>query len=64
MEIGAEAVENGREVSLKTMELPHNPAIPLLSTYLGKAKTLIKKHTCTAVFITALFYNSQDMETI
>ena len=45
MEIGAAAMENGRAVPLKTIELRQNPAIPLLSTYVEKAKTRIKKHT-------------------
>ena len=37
---------------LKT-ELPYNPEIPLLGIYLDK--TLIRKDTCTPVFIVALF---------
>ena len=35
------------------IELPYDPAIPLLGIYLGK--TLIRKNTCTPVFIAALF---------
>ena len=38
--------------TLKT-ELPYDPAIPLLGTYLKK--TLIRKDTCTPTFIAALF---------
>ena len=35
------------------IELPYDPAIPLLGIYLKK--TIIEKNTCTPVFITALF---------
>ena len=35
------------------IELPYDPAIPLLGIYLEK--TLIQKDTCTPVFIAALF---------
>ena len=35
------------------IELPYDPAIPLLGTYLEEAK--IEKDTCTPVFIAALF---------
>ena len=35
------------------IELPHDPAIPLLGIYLEK--TLIRKDTCTPMFIAALF---------
>ena len=35
------------------MELPYDPAIPLLGIY--PEKTLIRKDTCTPVFIAALF---------
>ena len=37
------------------IELPYDPAIPLLDCYLKKAKTLIQKDTCTPMFIAALF---------
>ena len=37
------------------IELPYNPAIPLLGIYLKKIKTLIRKDTCTPMFIAALF---------
>ena len=37
------------------IELPYDPAIPLLGTYPEKMKTLIQKCTCTPMFITALF---------
>ena len=37
------------------IELPYDPAVPLLGIYLEKTKTLIQKDTCTTVFIAALF---------
>ena len=37
------------------IELPYDPAIPLLGIYPKKMKTLIRKDTCTPVFIAALF---------
>ena len=37
------------------IELPYDPAIPLLGIYPEKKKTLIQKDTCTLVFIAALF---------
>ena len=43
--------------SLKKLkiELPYDPAIPLLGIYPEKAKTLIWKDTCTPMFTAALF---------
>ena len=41
------------------LELPHDPAIPLLGIYLDK--TIIQKDTCTSMFI-ELFTN-QNKET-
>ena len=43
------------------IELPYEPAIPLLGIY--QDKTIIQRDTCSPMFIAALFYNSQDMET-
>ena len=37
------------------VELPHDPAIPLLGIYPKKMKTRIRKDTCTPMFIAALF---------
>ena len=42
------------------IELPFDPAIPLLGIY--PEKTMSQEGTCTPVF-TAALYNSQDMET-
>ena len=36
------------------IELPHDLAIPLLGIYLEKTKPLIRKDTCTPLFIAAL----------
>ena len=41
------------------MELPYDPAIPLLGIYLKKPETLILKNICTPV---SIIYNSQDLE--
>ena len=37
------------------IELPYNPAIPLLGIFPKKTKILIQKDICTPIFITALF---------
>ena len=37
------------------IELPYNPAIPVLGIHLEKVKILIRKATCTPMFTTALF---------
>ena len=37
------------------IELPYNPAIPLLGIYLKKTKTLIQKDLRTPMFIVAQF---------
>ena len=37
------------------IELPYNPAIPLLGIYPKKTETLNRKETCTPMFIAALF---------
>ena len=42
------------------IELPYDLAVLLLGIHLEKS--IIRKDTCTLVFIAALFYNSQDME--
>ena len=43
------------------IELPFDPAIPLLGIY--PEKNITQKDTCSPVFIAALYNNSQDMET-
>ena len=42
-----------RQLRKLNIELPHDPAIPLLGIYLDKA--FIEKDTCTHVFTAALF---------
>ena len=37
------------------IELPYSSAIPLLSIYLKKLKTLIQRDKCTLLFTVALF---------
>ena len=37
------------------IELPYDPAIPLLGIYTKKMKALIQKDTCTPMFIAAFF---------
>ena len=37
------------------IELPYDPAIPLLGIYPEETKSLIQKATCTPMFIAALF---------
>ena len=37
------------------IELPYDPAIPLVGIYLKKMKILIQKDTCTPIFIATLF---------
>ena len=37
------------------MELPDDPAIPLLGIYLKKSETLIQKNISTPMFIAVLF---------
>ena len=44
------------------LELPYDPAIPLLGLYRENTKTLIQKHIHPSVH-SGTIYNSQDMET-
>ena len=44
-----------RDLKKLIMELPYDPAIPLLRIYLKKPQTLIQKNTWTPVFIAELF---------
>ena len=45
------------EGSSKNLEIPYDPAIPLLSMYLEKI--IIPKDTCTPVFMAALFTTAE-----
>ena len=42
----------------KLIELPYDPAIPLLGIY--PEKTIIQKDTCTTMFIAALFTRARS----
>ena len=54
MEVGAATMENSMEFPQKLkIELPYDPAIPLLGIY--PDKTIIRKDTCTPMFMAALF---------
>ena len=56
MQTGAATVENSMEFPQKTkMELPFEPAIPLLGLYPKNPETLIQKILCTPMFIAAQF---------
>ena len=49
------------------LELPHDPAVTLLGTYLEKTETLVQKHMHIFLlwkpqFHSSTIYNSQDME--
>ena len=44
-----------RFLKKRKIELPYDPAIPLMDIYLEKPKTVIQKDTYTPVFIAALF---------
>ena len=56
MKVKATTMENSREfLKILKIELPYDPAIPLLGIYLKKTKTLIWKDICTPLFIAALF---------
>ena len=55
MQTGAATMENSMEFPQKKMELPFDPAIPLLGLYPKSPETPIQKNLCTPVFIAAQF---------
>ena len=57
MQIGAAAVENSMEVPQKKLkiELPYDPAIPLLGIHPKELKVRPQRDICTPMFIAALF---------
>ena len=56
MQTGAATVENSMEFPQKIkMELPFDPAIPLLGIYPKNPETPIQKNLCTPMFIAVLF---------
>ena len=63
MYIGVATMENNIIFLLKLIvELPYDPAIPLLGIYAEKMKNLIGKDTCTPMFIAALFTTRQGKQ--
>ena len=64
MQTAAATVESTVDIPLKLkMDLPFDPAIPLLGMYSKETKTLIRRNTST--LLDALhIYNCQDMETV
>ena len=53
MQTSTATMENSVEIPLKTIELPYNPATPLLGIH--TEETRIERDTRTPMFITALF---------
>ena len=54
--MGVATIETvGRFLKKLKIELPYDPAIPLLGIFSKKTKTLIQKDICTPMFIAALF---------
>ena len=53
--IGAATVESSMELPTKINRTTFYPAIPLMTIYLKKPKTLIQKNTCTTMFTAAVF---------
>ena len=45
------------------MELPHDPASPLLGIYSKELKTDVQMKTCTQMFIVTLFTTEQKVGT-
>uniref|UniRef100_A0A9L0SZ91 Uncharacterized protein n=1 Tax=Equus caballus TaxID=9796 RepID=A0A9L0SZ91_HORSE len=63
MQIGGDIMENNMEIPPKLrIELPYDPAIPLLGIYLKNMKTLTRKDICTPMFIAALFTITKILE--
>ena len=54
MQTGVATVENSMEIPQK-MELPFDPAIPLLGIQPKRSETLIQKNICNPMFVAALF---------
>ena len=56
-------LENSMEVSQKTkIEVPYDPAIPLLGIYLKENENTNSKGYMHHIFHSSIIYNSQDME--
>ena len=56
METGAASMEKVRKTLKKLkLELPYDPAFPILGTYPKEMKTLTQKDTCSPMYTAALF---------
>jgi hypothetical protein len=56
MKASVTTLENNMEASLKTkLDLPYDPAIPLLGIYPKECDSSYSRGTCTPMFIPALF---------
>jgi hypothetical protein len=57
MQVGATTLEKNLEDFLKNLniDLPYDPAIPLLGIYLKECNTGYSRGTCTSMFITMQF---------
>ena len=55
LQTGAATMENSMEFPQKKMELPFDPAIPLLGLYRKNPETPVQKKLCTPKFIEAQF---------
>ena len=66
LQIGEASVESSMEIHQKLkMDVPFDPAIPLLGIYPKEPKTLIRNNISTPMFTAAFFfYNCQDMEAV
>ena len=49
-------------LGILNIELPHDPAIPLLGIYLIEWKTYVHTKTCTQMLIAALFIIAKNGE--
>ena len=64
MKMGVTTMENSMKVPPKLrIELPYEPAIPLLGIYPKKAKTVIRKNICSPKVAHSIIYNNHDIET-
>ena len=54
----------GKFFKIFKIELPHNPAIPLLGIYLKQTKTLIGKDIDIPLSSLQYYLSCQDMDTI
>ena len=65
IQAGTTSMENSKDVpKILRIQLPYDPAIPLLGIYPQNLKTLIHKDICTLYFHCSIINSGQDMETI